>query len=187
MMPRNYLAAMALIRRCHDAGITLEATDEGLAYDGPADAVSPLLDDLRIHKPDVLALLRDWPEWALEDTVAPDDWSQIRLAINQVRTRIAEFLAILRPLSEAEVVVAESTTPAQPTAAVCSVRCHHLAGRGSLHGGRSVRRDCGRCGRFLDFPVWNGQSLRRQSSLTARELSPELASDVAGKVDSPCG
>jgi hypothetical protein len=23
-----------------------------------------------------------------------------------------------------------------------------------IHGGRSVRRDCGRCGRFLDFPVW---------------------------------
>jgi hypothetical protein len=154
-MPRNYLAAMALIRRCHDAGITLEATDEGLAYDGPADAVSPLLDDLRIHKPDVLALLRDWPEWALEDTVAPDDWSQIRLAINQVRTRIAEFLAILRPLSEAEVVVEESTTPAQPTVPVCS--CGATTWRDFvIHGGQSVRRDCGRCGRFLDFPVWNG-------------------------------
>ena len=26
----------------------------------------------------------------------------------------------------------------------------------SIHGGRSVRRDCARCGRFLDFPVWYG-------------------------------
>ncbi|OHB77742.1 MAG: hypothetical protein A2W31_03425 [Planctomycetes bacterium RBG_16_64_10] len=26
----------------------------------------------------------------------------------------------------------------------------------SIHGGRSVRRDCAKCGRFLDFPVWYG-------------------------------
>lgn len=26
-----------------------------------------------------------------------------------------------------------------------------------IHGGRSVRRDCARCGRFVDFPVWYGR------------------------------
>ncbi len=25
-----------------------------------------------------------------------------------------------------------------------------------IHGGRSTRRDCRRCGRFIDFPVWYG-------------------------------
>lgn len=25
-----------------------------------------------------------------------------------------------------------------------------------IHGGRSVRRDCLHCGRFIDFPVWYG-------------------------------
>jgi hypothetical protein len=25
-----------------------------------------------------------------------------------------------------------------------------------IHDGQSFRRDCGRCGRFLDFPVWYG-------------------------------
>jgi hypothetical protein len=25
-----------------------------------------------------------------------------------------------------------------------------------IHKGESVRRDCARCGRFLDFPVWHG-------------------------------
>lgn len=24
------------------------------------------------------------------------------------------------------------------------------------HRGRSIRRDCGRCGRFVDFPIWYG-------------------------------
>jgi hypothetical protein len=26
-----------------------------------------------------------------------------------------------------------------------------------IHGGRSIRRDCARCGRFLGFPLWYGQ------------------------------
>jgi len=26
-----------------------------------------------------------------------------------------------------------------------------------IHGGRSLRRDCGRCGRFFDFPRWHGR------------------------------
>jgi hypothetical protein len=25
-----------------------------------------------------------------------------------------------------------------------------------IHAGQSVRRDCARCGRFLEFPVWYG-------------------------------
>jgi hypothetical protein len=26
-----------------------------------------------------------------------------------------------------------------------------------IHGGQSVRRDCGGCGRFIDFVVWRGR------------------------------
>jgi hypothetical protein len=28
-----------------------------------------------------------------------------------------------------------------------------------IHGGQSVRRDCGKCGRFLDFPIWYGKTI----------------------------
>lgn len=26
-----------------------------------------------------------------------------------------------------------------------------------IHGGQSLRRDCARCGRFIEFPVWYGK------------------------------
>lgn len=28
-----------------------------------------------------------------------------------------------------------------------------------IHNGDSTRRDCGRCGRFLDFPRWHGHGI----------------------------
>jgi hypothetical protein len=30
-----------------------------------------------------------------------------------------------------------------------------------IHGGRSLRRDCARCGQFLDFPLWYGRNRNR--------------------------
>jgi hypothetical protein len=29
-----------------------------------------------------------------------------------------------------------------------------------IHGGRSVRRDCAQCGRFVEFPIWYGRSVK---------------------------
>ena len=31
----------------------------------------------------------------------------------------------------------------------------------SIHGGQSVRRDCARCNRFIEFPVWYGQKIQK--------------------------
>jgi hypothetical protein len=45
--------------------------------------------------------------------------------------------------------------------AIC--RCGSPAWRDvPIHGGRSLRRDCGRCGRFISFPVWHGQDTLRK-------------------------
>jgi hypothetical protein len=43
----------------------------------------------------------------------------------------------------------------KPTKPIC--RCGSTTWRDvPIHGGQSVRRDCRRCGRFVDFPVWYG-------------------------------
>jgi len=68
----------------------------------------------------------------------------------RLKTHKAELLATLRPPSP------PSENLAKPMTAVC--RCGSTTWRDVLiHGGQSVRRDCDRCRRFLDFPVWYGK------------------------------
>jgi hypothetical protein len=115
-----------LLADCEAHGIRLAfAGDGGLAIDAPQAALTPdLLDRLKTHKADLLAMLRPAPE------AAP---------------------ALPAPTREA---------PAKPTKAVC--RCGGTTWRDvPIHGGQSVRRDCGRCGRFMEFPVWYGIDTRQ--------------------------
>lgn len=106
-------------------GIRLEADGERLRY-FPRSALTPdLLERLKAHKAELLAVLRPAPE------AAP---------------------AVPAPTCEA---------PAKPAKAVC--RCGSTTWRDvPIHGGQSVRRDCGRCGRFMEFPVWYGKDTRQK-------------------------
>lgn len=75
--------------------------------------------------------------------------------VTRLTSHKAELLALLQP---AAAVQAQPVPTMQPTAKpVC--RCGSAAWRDvSIHNGQSVRRDCARCGRFLDFPVWYGKT-----------------------------
>ncbi len=80
--------------------------------------------------------------------------------LDRLRANKADVLAFLRPATEATLAppLALSDTPAKPAKAVC--RCGSTTWRDvPIHGGQSVRRDCDRCGRFLDFPVWYGKAM----------------------------
>jgi hypothetical protein len=76
----------------------------------------------------------------------------------RLKAHKAELLALLRPTPHAALPPPAPATEAtaMPTNSVC--RCGSTRWRDvSIHGGQSVRRDCGRCGRFIDFPVWYGK------------------------------
>jgi predicted RNA-binding Zn-ribbon protein involved in translation (DUF1610 family) len=49
-----------------------------------------------------------------------------------------------------------------PHAGPAAPRCPHCGSAATrdvpIHGGRSVRRDCTTCGRFVSFPVWYGEA-----------------------------
>lgn len=78
--------------------------------------------------------------------------------LDRLRTHKAALLAILRrtPDDGPVLPVAAAEAAALPTVAVC--RCGSTKWRDvPIHGGHTVRRDCGRCGRFIDFPIWYGK------------------------------
>jgi hypothetical protein len=83
--------------------------------------------------------------------------------LDQLKTRKAEVLALLLRVDEFDADGAPDAEPApiiEPGTnpnAVC--RCGSTRWRDvPIHDGQSVRRDCGRCGRFLEFPIWYGET-----------------------------
>ncbi|MGA2032820.1 MAG: hypothetical protein ABSG68_11220 [Thermoguttaceae bacterium] len=75
--------------------------------------------------------------------------------VARLKAHKAELLALLRP---AAAVQAQPMPSMKPTAKpVC--RCGGAAWRDvSIHDVQSVRRDCDKCGRFIEFPIWYGKT-----------------------------
>jgi hypothetical protein len=113
----NTISALGdLLAECDAQGIRLAPNnDGGLTIDAPQDVLTPeLLDQLRIHK--------------------------------------GELLAHLQPHGRLET---RRTVRATHTKPVC--RCGSTTWLDvAIHDGRSNRRDCARCGRFIDFSRWYG-------------------------------
>jgi len=83
---------------------------------------------------------------APEDALTPD-------LLARLKDHKADLLVMLRPTPDLAPATPTCAAPARPAKAVC--RCGSTTWRDvPIHGGQSVRRDCGRCGRFLDFSAW---------------------------------
>ena len=81
--------------------------------------------------------------------------------VARLKAHKAELVALLEPTPEVVPVAVVSihefatATPTKRPAAPC--RCGGAECRDvPIHGGRSARRDCARCGRFVSFPIWYG-------------------------------
>ena len=73
----------------------------------------------------------------------------------RLKTHKAELLALFWPAAAIQAQPMPTTKPT--TNPVC--RCGGAALRDvPIHDGQSVRRDCARCGRFIEFPVWYGET-----------------------------
>jgi hypothetical protein len=76
--------------------------------------------------------------------------------LDLLKTHKAELLDLLRPTPEVVKPNPKGSAPAKAVKRVC--RCGSTTWRDApIHGGQSIRRDCDRCGRFLDFPIWHGK------------------------------
>ncbi len=76
---------------------------------------------------------------------------------------IAQKLIANKPLVMAALRELAAPPPPPPLPAAGPVCRRHPRGGVvdvQIHGGRSVRRDCQQCGRFIDFVLWYGQPSR---------------------------
>jgi len=120
-----------LLAECEARDIRLLAAPDGsLTVDAPGVGLTDdLLAQLRAHKQDILKAIEE-PTASVRDCESPD----LEFNGQHRQTRTCE-------------------TKNHSLGAMC--RCGATTWRDVLiHGGRSIRRDCATCGRFLDFPVW---------------------------------
>lgn len=90
---------------------------------------------------------------APQDGLTPD-------LLARLKAHKADLLDILRPPLVATPPRPKPTGDAPAKAAGVTCRCGSTTWRDvPIHNGQSVRQDCGRCGRFLDFSIWYGNTL----------------------------
>ena len=91
---------------------------------------------------------------APQDALTPD-------LLDRLKAHKPELLTLLLRASDFDIDSAPDAEPAPaaldgPTKEVC--RCGSTTWRDvPIHDGQSKRRDCGRCGRFIDFSIWHGK------------------------------
>jgi hypothetical protein len=156
------MSAVELLLDLGRVGIRLEADGEKLRY-FPRSALTPdLLDRLKTHKAELVAMLRTnakVPDLDRNDATAVWGAAVDRLhgdplfphgLLNAMRG------ASVRWGGEPATKMAEPNESGNAAEPVC--RCGSTAWRDvPIHGGQSVRRDCRRCRKFLSFPVWYGK------------------------------
>jgi hypothetical protein len=174
---------LALLRQHKAALVELleeeQRRGEAVRYDqGPAEGALPaslgnrvaaLLDKLRAHGCQVEALgdgqtvRADCPSCRMAAALDLSEGTD-GLPVIRSRCRCFDPLAALEgreAVSLAEFRQPKASPPQRPPKpkrpdAVCP--CGSTKWRDvPIHGGRSIRRDCARCGRFLGFPLWYGQ------------------------------
>src|SRR5262245_26706431 len=79
--------------------------------------------------------------------------------LNRLKAHKTEILALLLRAQDVDVARAPGAEPTHiidlPKNVKPICRCGSTISRDvPIHEGQSVRRDCRRCGRFIEFPVW---------------------------------
>lgn len=79
--------------------------------------------------------------------------------IERIKAHKAEILAKLRPSCQGAVHSSALARKGRTKFGKCVCQCGSTIWNEILiHEGQSTRRDCGRCGRFIDFSIWQGKT-----------------------------
>ena len=132
-----------------------------------------------IHKGELLALLRAAADaLTIDRTDAAAVWQAAlgRLEADPLFPR--DKLDGLRAADVRWATTEPASRGAQATPVNAVCRCGSTTWRDTpIHGGQSIRRDCGGCQRFLSFPIWHGEA----------EQGGAIAEQVFAEADQPDG
>lgn len=103
-----------------------------------------------------------------QDALTPD-------LLARLKAHKDELLTMLRPVPVLSVVTIDAT--AKPVCRCGSTNLREVP----IHKGQSIRRDCGRCGRFFNFPVWYGKNDNPQDRHQNEQPSVGVNFRVAGE------
>lgn len=140
-----------LLGECAAHGVRLLVADDGgLSIDAPQDVLTPdLLGRLKAHKRELLAMLLRASDFDIDSAPAAEP-----APISEKRTH--RMPPDLRRPVKATLDTCQIIDPTTTTEQIC--RCSSTTWRDvPIHNGRSLRRDCDNCGRFIDFSVWYGK------------------------------
>lgn len=156
------MTAVELLAECNALDIVLQRHGDRLNIDAPQGTLtSELTARLRSHKAELLALLRSPAATPIELTNAKVVWQAVLDRLEGHPLFPPDLIKVLR-LAETRWVADEAAAPGQaatraaaPARPIC--RCGSTTSQDvQIHDGKSVRRDCARCRRFIEFPVWYG-------------------------------
>ncbi|MCC7085189.1 MAG: hypothetical protein IT427_09305 [Pirellulales bacterium] len=149
-----------LLAECEAQGIRLALDgDGGLNIDSPQGALTPdLLDRLKTHKAELLALLRPAPPDAeLQTPKSAPNIPTIRLASG--KTAIAGISGALLGNLKSKPAADPPEKP-KPKCRRCGSAEYVDV---PIHDGASTRRDCAGCGKYVRFIVWYNKILTDQN------------------------
>lgn len=163
--------AVAVLLDLASLGVRMVADGDRLKL-SPRSIVSPeMLERIKACKFELLAIVRGDSE-ILDEIRLRAIWHGALADLEADETFPRDALEALRRAkakwSDSDGTKSAEKKGDQSGAASSSIRCPRCGTTGhkdvAIHGGQSVRRDCSRCGRFLEFPVWYGR--RKESPET---------------------
>lgn len=145
----NALEAISAIRQ---AGGRVVVEDGDLRIKAPAGAIfAEAVAVIRENKAALIGILPDAEREAVQ-WVENLDQAEAEIVVDQA---IREWDNLTGGDGMAYREVEANDPPADPSACVCGCKAWRDV---PIHGGKSIRRDCAKCRRFISFPVWHGKA-----------------------------
>jgi hypothetical protein len=143
------MSTAVLLSELRQLGIKLETRGSRLRYFPKSGLTPALIERVKAHKSELI------------DLVTGDNQKSEQVVDGGFRPTVVTRDGKVRIVTDVETDFYNSLIELKNKPSVKWQRgsCRHSKFQDiPIHGGQSTRRDCARCGRFIEFPIWYGQT-----------------------------